>query len=319
MKRFFIAIISALLLLSSSEGRAQSHGTYSFHTEDIKTFWQAYDSLHFARTYDDSLCIMQHVYLDHVSKGGMELLKSEHCTDAKLIDEINRYPRFFTHLRRKTDHLSDAFVRIDTAFRKLEDAVPEYNIPDVYFVVGCFRWSTMFEDKNVIASVETVLIDDNTNLSEFGNQKLELLLDERNGFPGSLIASSLLQKSPDFIWNYSPIKIAYLTGGRYFITKLLTGMDPMPWATAYGLAHECEIWQNFKPQMYNSKYMETWFYADPPNNSYPGTLGYFIGERIWQAYFDKQKDKKKAIKTLFRQGKYLDVLQESGYNGNCNQ
>ena len=105
-------------------------------------------------------------------------------------------------------------------------------------------------------------------------------------------------------------------GTADFLTQLILHNNINRALNTYGLQHECALWQEFEPQM-NSNDITQWLYNAAPIETRPADLGYFIGRRICEAYYNKQTDKKQAIINLLNRGKYLIVMKESKYSGGC--
>ena len=84
----------------------------------------------------------------------------------------------------------------------------------------------------------------------------------------------------------------------------------MPY-TRYGCAHEAELWQEFQHGL-NKTETTGWLY-DGQSATRVADLGYFIGYRISQAYYEQAKDKKQAIATILNVSNFDDFLRASGY------
>lgn len=87
----------------------------------------------------------------------------------------------------------------------------------------------------------------------------------------------------------------------------------------YGIKNECHLRAAFledlksSPMVYNS-----WVYNGTRSKDRPADLGYFIGFRIAEAYYDKQKDKQKALVNLLNHKKYNRIVRKSKYlKKNC--
>lgn len=109
--------------------------------------------------------------------------------------------------------------------------------------------------------------------------------------------------------------MALMEGGADFLADLaLENKNPMNGEQSiYGMAHEAQLWHEFKKDYENGIFEgNDWFYS-PGRNGRPKDLGYFIGKRICQAYYEKAKDKKLALRTLIEMKNPQEILKESGY------
>ena len=82
----------------------------------------------------------------------------------------------------------------------------------------------------------------------------------------------------------------------------------------YGLAHEKELWEEFQQEM-NQNGWEPWMFG-PGKDGRPADLGYWIGKRICEAYYEKATDKEQAIQELLKLEDLQLILEKSGYNPN---
>jgi hypothetical protein len=289
----------------------------SFKTSDIALFWQAYDQLKQVRNTTDSINIIQHQYLDQMSPDGKKFIEARNYTAHEYVSTLQKYPRYFVGLRKKTDHLSGQLPAIDTALSKLNAAIPHFKYPNIYFAIGCFRGEgTKTKDKEtVLIGCEIALADSTMDISEFKGT-LHNIFSHADGNITSLAAHESIHCQQWNGQNNSLLSMALAEGGADFLTQLVLHKNINQALDTYGLQHECALWQEFEPQM-GSEDISHWLYNAAPNETRPADLGYFIGRRICEAYYNKQTNKKQAIINLLNRGKYLAVMKESGYSGGC--
>jgi uncharacterized protein YjaZ len=106
---------------------------------------------------------------------------------------------------------------------------------------------------------------------------------------------------------------AFMEGSADFIGELISGRQINNEAHRYGIAHEAELWREFSTHFDNKDYFP-WMYGRPTDGK-PNDLGYFIGYRIAQAYYNKAADKTQAIRDIItaRGGHVRELLAMSGY------
>lgn len=104
-------------------------------------------------------------------------------------------------------------------------------------------------------------------------------------------------------------------GAADFISELVLGYNLNARIHEYGNAHEKELWEKFRKQM-DGENTEEWLYNGfDPNRGYPQDLGYYMGYRICQAYYQKAADKKQAVKDILEIQDFNAFLAKSGYEG----
>jgi len=81
---------------------------------------------------------------------------------------------------------------------------------------------------------------------------------------------------------------------------------------SFGVKNEGIIWAEFKTVM-NGGDFKPWMYG-AGGEGRPNDLGYWLGKRIAQSYYEKAEDKKKALEELLYLKDPQSILLTSGYN-----
>jgi uncharacterized protein YjaZ len=146
----------------------------------------------------------------------------------------------------------------------------------------------------------------------------ELSLWERNNFgtldglPGLVAHEQIhyIQKPSN---DPSLLKGAINEGMADFIAELTTGQNPNERLQAYGQAHEKEIWAAFSQEMTGKSWRNWIGNADQETAAKPADLGYFVGYRICQSYYQEMADKKQAVHDILNISDYPAFLAKSRY------
>ena len=67
--------------------------------------------------------------------------------------------------------------------------------------------------------------------------------------------------------------------------------------------------------MMGNKYKK-WLYNGNSSKDRPADLGYFIGYRICEAYYNQAEDKEKALNEILKINRFKKLLKKSGYGKN---
>lgn len=120
-------------------------------------------------------------------------------------------------------------------------------------------------------------------------------------------------------------------GAADFIATLVTGRQIDRERAAWGLARERALWAQFEADLVTTR-TTRWadlkrgtpaaaaFYrwignaGDPPPG-WKSEAGYWIGQRIWQRWYDKQPDKRVAIRRLLTVDRPTEILAGGRYTG----
>lgn len=111
----------------------------------------------------------------------------------------------------------------------------------------------------------------------------------------------------------SLLNMAIIEGSADYITKTLLGLNINSKIHDYGELHQTELWKEFSMAVKSNPYnYGDWLYNGSPSNGRPADLGYFLGSKITEGYFNNLGNNKKAIKTILKRGKYKKVFAKSG-------
>jgi uncharacterized protein YjaZ len=78
------------------------------------------------------------------------------------------------------------------------------------------------------------------------------------------------------------------------------------------------IWKEFKESIETAPFdYSKWLYNGDKSKDRPADLGYYTGYKITEGFYNNSKDKKKALRTILKRGKYKKVYRESGYGEGC--
>ncbi len=83
----------------------------------------------------------------------------------------------------------------------------------------------------------------------------------------------------------------------------------------YGKAHEAALWQEFRAAMAAGRGLTGWLYSPSAVPGRPPDMGYWIGQRICEAYVSRAPDRARALQTLLLLRDPLAILRDSGYGG----
>lgn len=140
-------------------------------------------------------------------------------------------------------------------------------------------------------------------------------------------AGALAESSTD------PLLAASLTEGfAEFVSGLVTGEVPDPERDGWARAREAQVWADFAADRRALQFMagEGMSMEDPPAGAaalqrrwagnygsapegWPYELGYWIGRRICEGYFERSADKRRAIEELLLMKDPAAILGASGY------
>ena len=110
------------------------------------------------------------------------------------------------------------------------------------------------------------------------------------------------------------LEAALVEGGAEFIAHYLTGKSTMQAVfDRVDSSLEKTIWHEFSPQV-DKPVDAKWFLATADvGRNRPGMLGYVMGYRICEAYYNQAPDKAAALKAIIGLGNPRAIYEESSY------
>ena len=279
-------------------------------TADIDRFWRAYD--HAQRQPDRAVAIYDQEYFDKGSVGLQDYYELKIKDTRLFVQNQTAKAAFYRSIRPNTLRVAAMTAQIRAGFRKMKELYPAAKFPPVYFVIGRFN-------SGGTASQHGMLIGTDQMSGTPDTPRGELSLWERNTLgalevlPGTVAHEQVhyLQKK-----NGPPtlLRGAIDEGMADFLAELTTGRRPTARYYTYGDAHEKQVWADFTKEMDGANW-SNWIAngGTQETEAKPGDLGYYVGYRICQAYYNEQADKKQAVHDILNISDYPAFLAASSY------
>jgi hypothetical protein len=263
---------------------------------DIDHFWQAFDQLKSAASTADSLAIIDQQYLAVATPGLRRYAKEANASAADFLRALRTHQHYLAAIRPATQSIVQYKADIIKAARQLKQIYPASTFPDLYFAMGKFEVGGTQFDNLLYIGAELKCSDLKAPLDE--------LRPELRGFVSpvaqltTVCAHELVHAQQRLSNPRTNLEAALLEGAAEYVAYHLTGRLSSPEAISYGRQHEDAVRQQFAEDVDKAPAAK-WFLATPdPVTKQPGALGYFIGFRICEAYYNDAKDKKAALQTI---------------------
>lgn len=279
-------------------------------TVDIDRFWKAYD--HAQRQPDRAVEIYDKEYFDKGSVGLQDYYELKIKDTRLFVQNQEAKKKFYRSIRPNTLRVAAMTAQIRAGFRKMKELYPAAQFPPVYFVIGRFN-------SGGTASAHGMLIGTDQMSGAPDTPRGELSLWERNTL-------GAIETLPDVV-AHEQIHYLQKKGGPAtllhgainegmadFLAQLTTGRRPTSRYYTYGDAHEKQVWADFKREMNGSNW-DNWIAngGAQETEDKPGDLGYYVGYRICEAYYEEQADKKQAVHDILNISDYPAFLAASRY------
>ncbi len=299
----WVTISAAFMVLLGCTSTPAPHrgGVSEISAEDVQRFVDVYS------TFDpsDTTCRGLSVYFSHATAGLNAYSKKFGMGAPELCAAIRRSPARYARITARVPAFDSAQNGIRAAFAKLVAIYPEATLPSVYFVVG----DGIAGGTSVPTDPPTVLIGAEL-VSSVGGIPWTVAHEAAHAqqrYP----AWKLIGAGPSFIRG-TVLAQSIKEGSADFIAHLVTGEIPHSAQDVYGRSHELAVWAEFQRDMHGKDYRH-WLY-NGESATRPSNLGYWMGYRITQAYYDHARDKAQAIHDIFNIKDFDQFLAASHYN-----
>ena len=304
------AAVAALAACSSDTTGPSTNrdpATARFVTEDIARFWVAFDDID---SESDTLPLRR----DYLDAGtiGLRVFTERRWRNARTLTSMV-YPRrnYYASIRNNSLQVAALTPGLRTIYERMLERYPPAVFPDVYFVIGGLGTGGTTSDTGLLIGVEMFSrapnspVDELTPWQQSVTQPLDVL--------PAIVAHELVHYQQAAGGN-TLLAQAFREGAADFLSELLTGKKISPDRDAYGDLHEAELWREFEREMSGTQ-VSRWLYngGTVEQGGRPADLGYYIGSRIAQAYYDRTADKAAAVRDIIRATDYAGLLRRSGY------
>lgn len=290
--RYLLWSMLGWLLLVRANGYAQ----IQLHTEDLPRFYQAFDSVLTTADTLKQLRFIQQLYVDKASSGLREFmaLRGGNTREWRQF-MVNQTPA----LQRKRPQILSVLRQEPAILRSIaqfKSYYANFREGDVYFCVGINNSGGTIQDRTVYIGTEvaanempdwsvSLVLHEFVHTQQWTQRHLKALLAD------TLAAHQYENTHRDLLGK------CLEEGMADFVAELVLGKPFSREYLVFGQRHEPSIWQAFQSEMNQPfDYQQGWLYAERNiEGKTARDLGYFVGYQICKSYYEKSKDKKKAL------------------------
>jgi hypothetical protein len=224
---------------------------------------------------------------------------------------LRRNPEYYDSIADLKGRVEAQFTAVHQAFVNFDSLYSRALFPPTYFVVGARGPGGANGYRGLYISADSYGAPDDAPLAGPYLQKTSKL---PHLVAHELVHFNMALASPrSYMRDWSNLARAIKEGAADFIAELVSGDHINARAHAFGLAHEADLWQKFKPDMHGTETGE-WFWVTPADSAQPQDIGYFLGYRIVQAWYQRAQGRPNAVADIIRTSDYERFLRESGYD-----
>ncbi len=282
-------LLTFAFMCCTMTGKGQA-GNFSVLTGDIDNFWAAYDSL--VKLSDTTLQkqIIQALYLDRATPGLRDFVRLRQHTASRHLKNINSYPKFWNSVRTRTLEIRRHKAEMEAIMARFKEIYPSFRPPEIYFTIGCLNSGGTTQGDRVLIGTEIAASDRNTDATEL-NTWLQKVFSEQQDIV-FLVTHETVHIQQKNIYTKMLLPRCIKEGAADFLSELLTQRKFSSPYMIYGAAHEKELWEKFRVEMYGTE-SKDWLYNG--NMVENADLGYFMGYQICKSYYEAAIDKTSAV------------------------
>jgi hypothetical protein len=291
---------------------ATEPGEARFFYDDIAHFWEAFDQAQKHAAQEP----IEELYFNRATPGLSAFIAARIGSSLELLNAINHKRDYYKGIRKNTLRLQTLEPQIRNAFYNLKSLLETAIFPPTYFVIGNFSSGGIAFGGGLVIGTEFFARDAHTSTQGLNRWELE------NTRPIEQLPTIIAHELIHFVHqrhstlkfeDFSVLDLAFAEGLAEYFGEVISKYRSASPHMRYGFQHENEIWQKFIIDMH-TKNIQNWFYQGANATDEPADLGYFIGYRIVQRYFENANDKPAALLEMLTTDKPLSIFEKSGYN-----
>jgi hypothetical protein len=274
-------------------------------TLDIDHFWEAFDNLKNCKSFSDSVAAFQKIYLERATNGLLDFIQVRDLTAEKYIRAIANNSSFYASIRPNTYVAKKSEPVIDEVFNKFHALYSNFQPFKVCFAVGIKNTGGTVSHNYVLIGTElTTALENPNSTDEEIIQKIKSIVAHECVHTQQKMHPDSLAVKCDLLYH------SIREGASDFIAELITGNKKK---NEYGDEHESELWVQFKNELCNHNF-GNWLYNGSTVKNKPRDLGYYIGYKIVESYYENSTDKKRAITDIIEMDAPIRFLEISKYD-----
>jgi len=251
-------------------------------TSDIDRFYELYDRAGGHPTATD----LQRFYIEAGSRGLHDFVSVRDLTGVNLAAAIEANPTQFDGARRCVAALPRVRARVEVALDRLRRLYPKSTFPPITVLIGRGKTGGTTSSTGVLIGIETLCSVDFLE-SNCEDRMVHLIAHEYAHVqqPGAEEADQ----------HGSTVLFASLIeGGAEFVGELISGGLSYPHLRTWTKGRERQTLERFVAQR-DSTDLKGWLYNGLGTPGAPGDLGYWAGYRVTKNYYERARDKHRAL------------------------
>ncbi len=271
---------------------------------DVKNFVEAINAL---SSDKDTLLVLQKMYFDKATIGLKEYIRRFNLSAESLSKAIHRYPETYKNIEKFYNEISTIESDYPGEMRRFKEVLPNAIFPPTYFIVGDYSGYANASKFGQLVSIEK---------STENHEKLKnLIIHELTHFQQAM-SMGIEKYSAVYSRTDNMLELILREGGAEFITYNLIRQNVEQFEKLkFYEKNEVEYWDRFNADVIEQD-KTIWLKAPTIENRKKNLwfLGYCLGYKIVESYYNQSKNKAVAIEEILRMNNADQFLKISKYS-----
>ena len=228
-----------------------------------------------------------------------------------LVRAVDRLPKYYASIRPSTMRVKAMEKRMRRAFVKFRSIHPDAVFPDVYFLVGVLNSGGTTAKSGLLIGNEMYGRSKGTPDAELTDW-LRAVLAPIDKLPG-IVAHESCHYNQDLARPQQTVLAKSIAEGSCdLIGELISGQNINEHLKAYARDHGPRLRADLQADRDKTD-LARWMYNGSTIKDRPADLGYLVGYLISRSYYERAKDKRRAVRDILNIKDYDAFLEESGF------
>lgn len=251
----------------------------------------------------DMAAILQVHYLDSGSPGLAEFLTRHPMSASQMAAAMEKHPEEYARIPQWLETIETLRAAYVTQLANYKTVIPDAMFPPTYLLVGDFKGTAQASRTGQLVTITRTLDRPEVLLNIMLHELTHFQQARKMGF--QRYVGVYAQKD-------NMLALILREGGAEFVTHLVTGRISQTKGLAYLEVREQELKERFREDLARQD-AKFWLWESLDQDKIPSLLGYVMGFKICQAYYEAASDKSAALDAILRMDNPAEFLAQSGY------
>lgn len=320
--KLFIITIFYITIISCTNTKSIVKDSFSkessiINSNEVNKFWEYYSE---KDTVKRNHLLAKYV-LDSVNNPGVNVMYKMNLNDTLAFTKrIEKYSTYFSSIQNQSIAMANKnYPKMDSYYASFKKMYPKAHRPKIILTVGAMTVGGTITNDGLVVGTEFYgkKSADTTGMGRIAKFLLNpddfvpLAFHEQMHFEQIIIAGGM----DNFIKNTGGTLLSnsLKEGAADFVSNLVTGWNNNRPNYIYGDQHEKELWEKFQKEMLSNETLTNWMYDYKIEKDTPTDLGYFMGAKICESYYNNATDKSKAVEDILSINDAESFLMKSKY------